>query len=67
MYCDALKPCEMNPLTVREKEMAQLLSISHQSLRRFRRMRIVPYVQVGHVILYDPRKVLKALEKHAQK
>ena len=49
-----------------EKELlTEVVRITSRSLREFRRRRLIPFLKLGkRTILYDPEKVLAALEKH---
>jgi hypothetical protein len=47
--------------------MAALLDVNPRTLRKWRYQRIVPWEQVGHVILFDPDAVLAALGKYERK
>jgi excisionase family DNA binding protein len=49
------------------KQLAKELSVSIGTIRRWKRMKIIPYVQIGHVILFDLAKVEKALQKFERK
>jgi hypothetical protein len=46
-----------------EIEMAARLSVTPRTLRNWRSQRLVPFIKVRKVILFDPAKVLAALEK----
>jgi DNA-binding transcriptional MerR regulator len=46
-----------------EMEMAARLSVTPRTLRNWRSKRLVPFIKVRKVILFDPAKVLAALEK----
>jgi excisionase family DNA binding protein len=47
-----------------EVEMAEQLNVTPRTLRKWRYLRIVPFTQVGHVIRFNPEKVLKALAQY---
>jgi excisionase family DNA binding protein len=48
-------------------EMAELLSVKPRTLRKWRYERVIPFEQVGFVILFDPDAVITALKKYERK
>jgi hypothetical protein len=48
---------------LRECEQAKLLAISPRTLREWRTRRLVPFVKINRVILFDPERVQAALKK----
>jgi excisionase family DNA binding protein len=49
------------------KELAAHLHVSVETVRLWKRQRVIPYVQVKHVILFDLDKVERALSKYERK
>ena len=50
---------------VKEKELLQTVRISSRLLRDLRARRLIPFIKLNKKsILYDPRKILEALEKY---
>ena len=54
----------MQRLLVNEKQMAAMLGVSWGHMINLRRRRMVPFVQLGKAICYDPKLVEIALRKH---
>ena len=52
---------------VREKILAELLGVSERTIRNWRASRIIPFIKVGRVILFDPEAVERALLKFERK
>jgi DNA-binding transcriptional MerR regulator len=48
---------------VREKEMASICAVSDRTFRNWKAKKLIPFTKVGRVVLYDPAKVLDALDK----
>jgi hypothetical protein len=48
---------------LREPEMAKQLSVTPRTLRSWRSKRVVPFIKIKKVILFDPHKVVEALGK----
>jgi len=49
---------------MKNKELAEVTGLHPGTLRRYRRQGLIPYLKVGpRSYLYDPLKVIKALEK----
>jgi excisionase family DNA binding protein len=53
----------MKTQLVREKEMAELLSVSDRTVRNWRAAGMIPYIRVGYCVLYDPQRVVDCLSK----
>jgi excisionase family DNA binding protein len=53
----------MKPQLVREKEMAELLSVSERTVRNWRAGGVIPHIRVGYCVLYDPQRVVDCLSK----
>jgi DNA-binding transcriptional MerR regulator len=49
---------------VREKECADAVSVSVRTLRYWRRRRMIPFLKVGALVLYDLDEVLQALRTY---
>ena len=50
---------------VKEKELLQTVRISSRLLRDLRARRLIPFIKLNKKsILYDPQKILEALEKY---
>jgi excisionase family DNA binding protein len=45
------------------KQLAEALNVSVETIRRWETARIIPRLQIGHVIRFDLVKVEKALEQ----
>ncbi len=56
----------MSTILVREPEMGKQLSVPTRTLRKWRQDRIIPYLKVGAVVLYDPVMVRAALDSFAR-
>jgi hypothetical protein len=52
----------MDEKLIREKKCADALSVSVRTLRYWRRRRIIPYLKVGALVMYDLDEVLQALK-----
>jgi hypothetical protein len=52
---------------LREKEMAGRLGVSERTLRSWRAVRIVPFIKIRKVILFDPDAVEAALRRFERK
>lgn len=48
---------------LKESEMAERLSVTRRTLRNWRFLQLVPFIKVRGIILFDPEKVIAALEK----
>jgi hypothetical protein len=54
----------MDQKLVREKECADAVSVSVRTLRYWRRRRIIPFLKVGTLVIYDLDEVLQALKTY---
>ena len=54
----------MDPKLVREKQCADAISVSVRTLRYWRRRRIIPFLKVGALVMYDLPGVLEALKAY---
>lgn len=50
-------------LLLREPELSERTGMPARTLRMWRKMRIIPYHKIGNVVLYDPVKVMAALDR----
>ena len=48
------------------KELAAFLKVSHAKAQEIKNSGILPYFQTGKTILFDPVKVVAAMEQHGQ-
>lgn len=48
---------------LRRSEIAQRLGVSESTIRQWMRRKVIPYVQIGYVILFDEKKVRRALDR----
>ena len=55
----------MKPLD--EVEMAEALNVTPRTLRKWRTLRVVPFIKIGHIIRYDSEAVLRALKQYERK
>lgn len=53
----------VNEKPISQKELAKYLNVSERTIMRWRDKGDVPYLQIGHRILYQTSEVLKALTK----
>jgi excisionase family DNA binding protein len=51
----------------RQKELAETLRVSERSIRNWQERRIIPFVKIGRVVLFDIEKVMSALERFERK
>jgi hypothetical protein len=51
----------MDEKLIREKQCAGALSVSVRTLRYWRRRKIIPFLKVGALVMYDLAEVLQAL------
>jgi excisionase family DNA binding protein len=49
------------------KQLAKILGVSVDTIRNWEERKIIPYLQIGHVIRFDLGKVERALEKFERK
>ena len=54
----------METKLIREKECADAVSVSVRTLRYWRRLRIIPFLKVGALVMYDLGEVLQALKTY---
>ena len=54
----------MTEKLLREKECSDRLSVSVRTLRYWRRRKIIPFLKVGALVLYDLSDVLEALQAY---
>jgi hypothetical protein len=52
---------------MREAELAKELRVSQRTLREWRAMRLVPFFKINRLVVYDPERVRKALERFERK
>jgi hypothetical protein len=52
---------------LREFEQAKLLNVSPRTLRDYRSKKLVPFIKLGGLILFDPERVEAALKKFERK
>jgi hypothetical protein len=52
---------------IREPQQAKMLGISERTLRTLRAQRLVPFVKINRIVLYDPDRVIAALERFERK
>jgi hypothetical protein len=48
---------------LRGSEMAEMIPVKERTLRLWRANKVIPFVKIRHVILYDPDAVFAALAK----
>jgi excisionase family DNA binding protein len=51
----------------RQKELAETLRVSERSIRNWQERRIIPFVKIGRVVLFDIEKVMSSLERFERK
>ena len=44
-------------------ELAPFLGLTVRHVRKLRTQRLIPYIQLGRLIRYDPNEVLKAIQR----
>jgi hypothetical protein len=54
----------MDQKLIREKKCADAVSVSVRTLRYWRRRRIIPFLKVGALVMYDLDEVLQALKTY---
>jgi hypothetical protein len=52
---------------VRKIELLEIIPISARTLDGYLAKRIIPFVKVSRIVLFDPEEVLKALKKFERK
>jgi excisionase family DNA binding protein len=55
------------PKLFRQKELAEALRVSERSIRNWQERRIIPFVKIGRVVLFDFEKVMSSLERFERK
>lgn len=63
---DVIVPSNINPEDDRltQKEAAQLLGITVQSLIKWKQKKLIPYYQIGRSIFYSKNELLKEARKN---
>jgi excisionase family DNA binding protein len=51
----------------RQKELAEALHVSERCVRNWQERRIIPFVKIGRVVLFDIEKVMSSLERFERK
>jgi excisionase family DNA binding protein len=57
----------MPKLFFRQKELAEALLVSQRCVRNWQERRIIPFVKIGRVVLFDIEKVMSSLERFERK
>jgi excisionase family DNA binding protein len=52
---------------LKPKALAELLNVSERTIRNWQERRIIPFIKIGRVILFDPEKVSVALGQYERK
>jgi excisionase family DNA binding protein len=52
---------------LRTKELAEALRVSERCIRNWQADRVIPFVKIGRVVLFDVHKVMTALEHFERK
>jgi excisionase family DNA binding protein len=55
------------PNLLRQKELAEALHVSERCVRNWQERRIIPFVKIGRVVLFDFEKVMSSLERFERK
>lgn len=55
------------PKLFRQKELAGALHVSERCVRNWQERRIIPFVKIGRVVLFDIEKVMSSLERFERK
>jgi excisionase family DNA binding protein len=55
------------PNLLRQKELAEALHVSERCIRNWQERRIVPFIKIGRVVLFEIDKVMSALERFERK
>ena len=50
---------------ISQPEMMAYLNLSRQSILNLRKKKLIPFIQIGAKIMYQPSKVIEALTKKA--
>jgi excisionase family DNA binding protein len=57
----------INPRFLRPIDLAETLNVCERTVREWQSKRVIPFVKVGRVVLFDLAKVLSALENFERK
>lgn len=52
---------------LRPLELAKALHVSDRLIRKWQAERVIPYIKIGRLILFDVDKVMAALERFERK
>ncbi len=52
---------------LRQKQLAEALHVSDRCIRNWRERRVIPFIKVGRVVLFDMEKVMSSLERFERK
>lgn len=52
---------------VREPELAEMLSVCQRTLRLWRDKRLIPFLKINRVVMYDVERVREALTRFERK
>jgi excisionase family DNA binding protein len=55
------------PNLLRQKELAEALRVSERCIRNWQERRIIPFVKIGRVVLFDIEKVMSCLNRFERK
>jgi excisionase family DNA binding protein len=55
------------PNLLRQKELAEALHVSERCIRNWQERKIVPFIKIGRVVLFEIDKVMSALERFERK
>jgi hypothetical protein len=50
-----------------EEELLDIIGLTSRQLREFRDKKVVPFIKVKRILLYNPEKVIAALETHYER
>jgi excisionase family DNA binding protein len=57
----------LSVMRLNRKQLANILGVSVKTIRNWEEQKLIPYLQIGHVIRFDLDKVEKALDKFERK
>jgi excisionase family DNA binding protein len=57
----------LSVMRLNRKQLANILGVSVETIRNWEEQKLIPYLQIGHVIRFDLDKVEKALDKFERK
>jgi hypothetical protein len=57
----------MPKLFFRQKELAEALHVSERCVPNWQERRIIPFVKIGRVVLFDIEKVMSSIERFERK